>query len=767
MIMGKVFFATFKNQTQHRVFIPPERCTLERRVAAMFLGLFLVVFLAQSASVWAQGPKNLAFQTEASTGSGSEPDITGLSLVGLTLIGNSGADRVVTVEVSDSVGTFSAVLCRNVLSGVQGTTITANGITPVRVDCPVAGWKKLRTRISGGTTGTITVVGLGLDRVSSRATSSGGNSTPGGSSGDLQYNNAGALGGFAGSNVCVASYVTKVNANGSVVCTSVGGGDASTNTSSSLDSEVVLFSSTTGKLLKRATLTTPVVKSTAGVLSAAAISGNTSTIATTSGTLTANKQATFDASGNIIASAFTAFTGAIISGTPVSGQVAEWIGATTVQGLSTSGTGNVCRVTGPTLSSPLIAKLANLTSNGFVTTSGSDGTLGIDVNNYLTGNQSITYTGDTAGSGTTAVTLTTSKVNGVSYPATPSTDSVPTVTSSNTVTYKVIPDCDDSGGNHLNYDTTTHVWTCGSSSAGGSPGNAAADGTTKGIAGFQAACFNDNGSGIISFDAPNCTTANGSTKGLLTAADWTTFNAKVATSRSISTTSPLGGGGDLTADRTLTCTTCTTSAAALTANLPVIGGGGQATAVGTRSGNTTGFATFTGTLTTNKQLAWDASGNAIASAVNIGDVSNGTVNPTKATNGINRKNCTIPVGSDDGIVLVDSNLGPQYQLCRIPSAATVEEITVWANAGSPTIMVHRRIGATITPLLTANLAAGTSGAENCSRASASSNTAGVTCLGTLTNVSIPPGSTIGLTSGVAGGVASRMSISVTYLVTAD
>ena len=40
--------------------------------------------------------------------------------------------------------------------------------------------------------------------------------------------------------------------------------------------------------------------------------------------------------------------------------------------------------------------------------------------------------------------------------------------------------------------------------------------------------------------------------GYLSSADWTTFNAKVSASRSISTTLPLAGGGDLSADRTLT-----------------------------------------------------------------------------------------------------------------------------------------------------------------------------------------------------------------------
>lgn len=51
-----------------------------------------------------------------------------------------------------------------------------------------------------------------------------------------------------------------------------------------------------------------------------------------------------------------------------------------------------------------IAKLSNLTSNGFVKTSGGDGTLSIDTNTYITGNQTITLSGDITGSGTTGIT---------------------------------------------------------------------------------------------------------------------------------------------------------------------------------------------------------------------------------------------------------------------------------------------------------------------------------------------------------------------------
>jgi len=56
---------------------------------------------------------------------------------------------------------------------------------------------------------------------------------------------------------------------------------------------------------------------------------------------------------------------------------------------------------------------------------------------------------------------------------------------------------------------------------------AAADGTTKGVASFNAADF-DASSGNVSLDYTNGQAANGSTKGFLTAADWTTFNSKQA-----------------------------------------------------------------------------------------------------------------------------------------------------------------------------------------------------------------------------------------------
>lgn len=55
--------------------------------------------------------------------------------------------------------------------------------------------------------------------------------------------------------------------------------------------------------------------------------------------------------------------------------------------------------------------------------------------------------------------------------------------------------------------------------------NAAADGVTKGIVTFPAADFNCT-SGLCSIDYTNAQSASASLKGFLTAADWSTFNAK-------------------------------------------------------------------------------------------------------------------------------------------------------------------------------------------------------------------------------------------------
>jgi len=105
-------------------------------------------------------------------------------------------------------------------------------------------------------------------------------------------------------------------------------------------------------------------------------------------------------------------------GTPTNGQIAQWTSATTIQGLSNTGTGNNVLATSPTIVTPTIAALANLTTNGFVKTSGGSGTLSVDTTayqpagSYLTANQPITLTGAVTG-GPAATSIATTYATAV------------------------------------------------------------------------------------------------------------------------------------------------------------------------------------------------------------------------------------------------------------------------------------------------------------------------------------------------------------------
>jgi len=51
-----------------------------------------------------------------------------------------------------------------------------------------------------------------------------------------------------------------------------------------------------------------------------------------------------------------------------------------------------------------------------------------------------------------------------------SNNGFPFFTGAGAMSQSILPSCPDSGGNHLNFDTTTHIWTCGTSSSGGISG---------------------------------------------------------------------------------------------------------------------------------------------------------------------------------------------------------------------------------------------------------------------------------------------------------
>ncbi len=95
-----------------------------------------------------------------------------------------------------------------------------------------------------------------------------------------------------------------------------------------------------------------------------------------------------------------------------------------------------------------------------------------------------------------------------------------------------------------------------------------------------------------------------------TASNVTAAGNPCGTVTSVATTSPITGG-TITGSGTIACATCTTNAAALTSNLPMIGAGGQAAAVGTRLGTTTQFATASGAFTQNDLATFDSASNLI------------------------------------------------------------------------------------------------------------------------------------------------------------
>lgn len=132
-----------------------------------------------------------------------------------------------------------------------------------------------------------------------------------------------------------------------------------------------------------------------------------------------------------------------------------------------------------------------------------------------------------------------------------------------------------------------------------------------------------------------------------------------------------------------------------------------------------------------------------------------------------KRNCTIVVGADNGVTLVNADLGPQGKQCFIAAAATVNEITVAADAGTPNVIVRRiTAGGSTANLTSSALATAAAGGVACSNTGGTTGIDGATtCSATLQNTSLSAGVWLELISGTAGGTAKRMSISITYTTT--
>ena len=136
------------------------------------------------------------------------------------------------------------------------------------------------------------------------------------------------------------------------------------------------------------------------------------------------------------------------------------------------------------------------------------------------------------------------------------------------------------------------------------------------------------------------------------------------------------------------------------------------------------------------------------------------------------RSCDIAIGDESGSAIVSAQLGPQIRICKIPAAATVVEVDVSADGGTPSVVVARErcttfaggyCAAETTANLIGALSVHTGGYEACSNTAGSTGLDGGTaCSSTLTNTALAAGDWIELVSGTAGGTAKFVTVHVVY-----
>jgi hypothetical protein len=128
------------------------------------------------------------------------------------------------------------------------------------------------------------------------------------------------------------------------------------------------------------------------------------------------------------------------------------------------------------------------------------------------------------------------------------------------------------------------------------------------------------------------------------------------------------------------------------------------------------------------------------------------------------------LGADNASAdLLDADIGPQGRIWMLPVGATIMEITIAANAGTPKVMVTKNVtGGAQTNLLSAALTTASAGGVACSKASAATGLDGVTtCSATLqNNTSLAAGTWIetATASSYTSSGAKRISVCTTYTV---
>jgi hypothetical protein len=214
---------------------------------------------------------------------------------------------------------------------------------------------------------------------------------------------------------------------------------------------------------------------------------------------------------------------------------------------------------------------------------------------------------------------------------------------------------------------------------------------------------------------------------------------------SVATTSPITGG-TITGTGTIACATCTTNAAAATANQLIIGGGSQAVAA-------------LGSLGTTTTVLHGNAG---------GAPSFGAIVPADTNSTLNVYGIGGVFGSDNGSALVTADINPQASVGQFIVAGTLTTIIVKGDAGVSTIKFGYRHTAATTSytsaVLTLAVVAGITDTVACANVAGTAITidgVSVTC-STLATQTMTLGDSIITNGGAADGTTKRIAWTFVY-----
>jgi hypothetical protein len=231
-------------------------------------------------------------------------------------------------------------------------------------------------------------------------------------------------------------------------------------------------------------------------VSLSAFQGNGSKIQLSTGLFSSGKCVEFDANGNTVPAVSNLPCGS--GGSAFQTNTTPLTSATTI---------NFQSGTNITVSNPSAGNVAFNLSGQVAIANGGTGTSST-LTGLVRGSASAMTASELSGDAVTTGnnTVVNVKLNGVAYAATPATHSISIITAANTATAKVIPDCPDSAGNHLNFTQSGDTITCGNTSSGSGSGTVTHTGSLtatniilgNGTADVTASIVTIDGSGNIS-----------------------------------------------------------------------------------------------------------------------------------------------------------------------------------------------------------------------------------------------------------------------------